>query len=176
MWLSYGKEKVCFSVCLCRSLFDRMGERAEVCVKVYRFLNWDGVIISNRSFRDINWSDKFLYISFWRRRSNFWFWRGKMCIWVRRAVKNNDMLVSMTELFLTVIVYSNYSHKSDNLKRRWYDCVLPNHDSYDFNLIFRPEKCCFCQVFMSSLKGAFLNSWTRGGIFQNMKQDVILPS
>lgn len=33
--------------------------------------------------------------------------------------KNNDILISMTELFLIVTVDSNCSHKSDSLKHWW---------------------------------------------------------
>lgn len=42
---------------------------------------------------------------------------GKNVFLGEESSKNNDMLISMRELFLTVTVYSDYSHKSDSLKQ-----------------------------------------------------------
>lgn len=68
-----------------------------------------------------------------------------MCLGEESPV-NNDVLISMTELFLTVTVSSNYSHKSDSLKKRRSD--LADHDSRDSvfslkctgNIVFQTRK------------------------------------
>lgn len=42
---------------------------------------------------------------------------GKNVCLCEEISKNNDMLISMTELFLTVTVFSYYTHKSGSLKQ-----------------------------------------------------------
>lgn len=48
----------------------------------------------------------------------------------------NDVLISMTELFLTVTIHSNYSHKSDSFK-------IKIHLFYHFTtgVVYRDEVC-----------------------------------
>ena len=74
-------------VCLYQHVGQRNSNRISLYTRIYMFLNRDRVIIRSTAFwHKLTWRHFALY-HVQRRRSNYWLFKGKMCVWLKRAPK-----------------------------------------------------------------------------------------